>query len=102
MRGFTANEQEMTKYIIGTVSGLDRPMTPSAFGKFSQVCALKGIDTEDLAKERQQVLDCTQEDIRALAEHIDAVMKSGVLCVVGASAKLKENAELFERLVPLT
>ncbi len=102
VRGFTANEQEMTKYIIGTVSGLDRPMTPSAFGKFSQVCALKGIDTEDLAKERQQVLDCTQEDIRALAEHIDAVMKSGVLCVVGASAKLKENAELFERLVPLT
>ena len=46
-------------------------------------------------------MDCTQEDIQAVAAHLDAIMKSGVLCVVGASAKLKENAELFEHLEPL-
>ena len=101
VRSFTANEKEMTKYIIGTVSGLDRPMTPSAFGKFSQVCVLKEVADEEIIKERQQVLDCTQEDIQAVAAHLDAIMKSGVLCVVGASAKLKENAGLFEHLEPL-
>ncbi len=101
VRGFTAGETEMTKYIIGTISGLDRPMTPSVLGKFSQTCALKEITDEDLIRERQQVLSCSQEDIRALAAHIDAVMADGVLCVVGAAAKLKESEELFERLEPL-
>ena len=102
IRSLEADEKAMTKYVIGAVSGMDRPMTPSMLGKYSQACELIGITAEDLQRERQQVLDCTLEDIHGLGDYIEAFMKDNVLCVVGASAKLRENEKLFERLEPLT
>lgn len=101
IRNFEADERTMTKYVIGAVSTLDRPMTPSMFGRFSKNCALMGLDREDLARERAQVLDCTQETIRGLAPWLEA-LEDGTVCVVGSAAKLQENAELFDTIAPLT
>ena len=30
LRNFDVNERDMTKYIIGTISNIDQPMTPSS------------------------------------------------------------------------
>ncbi|MDO5475704.1 MAG: insulinase family protein [Eubacteriales bacterium] len=95
LRGFTADERTMTKYIIGAVSGLDQPMTPFIYGRYSLSAYLNGLTGEYLQRERDEVLDCTQESIRALAEYVDAVMENECLCVVGSDAKIRENAELF-------
>ena len=100
--GFEADEQEMTKYVIGAVSTMDRPMTPSMFGRFSKTCELTGITAEDLQRERQQVLSCTQEEIRRMSAYIEAFLDDGVLCVVGSAKKLKEEETLFDTLEPLT
>lgn len=100
--GFEADEQEMTKYVIGAVSTMDRPMTPSMFGRFSKACELTGITAEDLQRERQQVLSCTQEEIRGMSAYIEAFLDDGVLCVVGSAKKLKEEETLFDTLEPLT
>jgi Zn-dependent M16 (insulinase) family peptidase len=54
-----------------------------------------------LQKERDQVLDATPADIRALAAYLDAVMDYGCLCVVGSDAKLRENAGLFDEIQKL-
>ena len=102
IRGFEADEQEMTKYVIGAVSTMDRPMTPSMLGRFSKTCELTGITAEDLQRERQQVLSCTQEEIRGMSAYIEAFLDDGVLCVVGSAKKLKEEETLFDILEPLT
>ena len=91
----------MTKYIIGAVSAMDRPMTPSMYGRFSKLCALTGLTKEDLQRERQEVLDCTQEDVRKLGDYIEAFLEDGVLCVVGSAGKLRKEAERFDVLEPL-
>ena len=101
VHGFEADERTMTKYIIGAVSTMDRPMTPSMFGRFSKSCALIGLTGEDLLRERAQVLDCTQETIRSLASYLEA-LEDGPVCVIGSAGKLREEKELFQVLEPLT
>ncbi len=101
IRGFEADERTMTKYIIGAVSAMDRPMTPSMYGRFSKICALTGLTAEDLQRERQEVLDCTQEDVRGLGAYIEAFMEDGNLCVIGSAGKLREETERFDTLEPL-
>jgi Zn-dependent M16 (insulinase) family peptidase len=96
LRTFDADERTMTKYIIGAISGLDQPMTPFVYGRFSLTALLGGITDEMLQKERDQVLDATPADIRALADYLDAILSFDALCVVGSDAKLRENAELFK------
>ena len=96
LRTFDADERTMTKYIIGAISGLDQPMTPFVYGRFSLTALLGGITDEMLQKERDQVLDATPADIRALADYLDAILSFDALCVVGSDAKIRENAELFK------
>ena len=95
LRSFDADERTMTKYIIGAVSGLDQPMTPFVYGRYSLSSWLTGLTEEKLQKERDQVLDATPADIRALADYVDAFMADGAICVVGSDSKLRENSDLF-------
>jgi hypothetical protein len=66
LESFTADEREMTKYIIGTVSDMDAPLNPNAKGMRSMTAYMQGVELADIQKERNQVIDATQEDIRAL------------------------------------
>ena len=101
IRGFDADERTMTKYIIGAVSALDHPMSPAVYGKYSLAGYMTGFDEEKMKKERDQVLDCRPEDIRALAAHIEAFLKEDALCVVGNAEKLKAESDRFERMEKL-
>ena len=67
---FKADEREMTKYIIGTISDMDTPMNPSAKGARSMTAYLQGLDFADIQKERDQVIGATDEDIRGLKDLI--------------------------------
>lgn len=98
---FEASEREMKKYIIGTISGMDMPLTPQMKGRLAASFYLRGLTYEMRQKLRQEVLHTTVEDIRALAALVDAGMKQDVFCVVGNDGKLKEKAKLFSRLVPM-
>ena len=55
---------------------------------------------EDLAqKKRNQIIDCSVEDIRALAPLVRDVLADGYLCVVGGQTKIEENRDLFHRIL---
>ena len=95
IRSFAADEKTMTKYIIGAISDLDVPMTPATKGSRSLGAYLSNVDFEDIQKERDELLGCTQEDIRKLADYIDAVMAQDIICVVGNGQAIEENRDLF-------
>ena len=50
-------------------------------------------------KTRREVLTTGEAEIRALAELVDAGMKQNIYCVFGNEEKLKENSDLFSRLI---
>ena len=95
LRGFTADERMMTKYIIGAISDLDIPMNPSAKGSRSSSAYLTNQTYEEIQQERDELLACTQEDIRALADYMDAIMKAEAVCVVGNGQAIEDNKEMF-------
>lgn len=95
LRSFDADERTMTKYIIGAVSDMDVPMTPAVKGARSSSAYLTNLSLADLQKERDELLSCTQEDIRALAGFLDTIIGQEAVCVVGNSQSIEENRELF-------
>ena len=95
---FDADERELTKAVIGTMSGIDMPLTPRAKGAAAADCYLRGITQEDRQKTRDEILAVTAEDIRALAPVVRAAMAENAVCVFGGEAKLQENKDLFDHL----
>ena len=95
---FTADEHEMTKYIIGTISEMDTPMNPFAKGERSMTAYLQGLTFEELQKERDQVIGATDADIRNLRDLVASVLGEQNICVVGNEEKLKQEKTLFKEL----
>lgn len=101
LRNFTIDDRDMTKYIIGTFSDLDTPLTPSTRAMRSLNAYLTGVTLEDVQKERDQVLFADQDSIRELADLIDAVLAEQALCVIGNEDRLKEHADMFKEIKAL-
>ena len=101
LENFNCDDRDMLKYIIGTVSMLDTPLNPSAQGSRSLNAYLTGITLEQVQRERDQVLSCTQEDIRALAPLIASVLSDGYICAIGDEGKILEEKDLFGSIKPL-
>ena len=101
LKNFDADERDMTKYVIGTISGMDTPLNPSAKGMRSMMAYLTHVTQEDYQKERDEVLTATQAEIRALEPLIAAVLSDENICVIGNETVLEKEADLFFRLEDL-
>lgn len=101
IKSFSPDERDMTKYIIGTFSALDTPMNPEAKGSRSLSAYLEGITYEQIQKERNEILNAQPEDIRRLADLVEAVLKKDSICVIGNENMIKESAGLFENVEKL-
>lgn len=101
LRTFKADDREILKYIIGTISTKDRPRNPSAEGKISFHAYMTGLTYEDICKEREEILTLSVEKVRKLAPVLEAVLAQNVICTVGNADKIQENAELFTEIKDL-
>ena len=101
LRNFDVSERDMTKFIIGAVSGLDTPLTPSQEGTRSLSAYLSGVTEEMIQNERNAVIDATKEDIRTAADAVTAAMSDEIITVVGSEDAVKANKELFDSIEAL-
>ncbi len=101
LRQFTADEREMTKYIIGTLGGIDTPMNPEAKGNRSLNAYLKNISEEEIQRERDEILGATEEDIRGLADMMEAVLSDGNFCVIGNENNIRSEEDMFMEIKSL-
>ena len=85
----------MTKYVIGTISDVDTPLTPSLKGSRNLSAYLSGVTDEMIQREREEILDVTQEDIRNLADIVQAVLDTGALCVIGNDEQIMADRAMF-------
>ena len=98
VRNFTATDREMTKYIIGTFSSLDAPLSPQAKGSRSFESWLRGIDEDFYRNDRLGVLGTYQKDINALEDTVQAILDDGYLCVIGNSDCIEKDCEIFDEV----
>lgn len=101
VEAFDACERDMTKYIIGTISEMDTPLTPAAAGSRSMSAWLTCATEADYQKIRDEVLDASPADIRALADGIRELLADGSFCTIGNESKIEKEKELFDGTVNL-
>jgi len=96
IRKFTVSDRDMVKYIIGTIGEMDTPMNPSAKGMRSFGAYVSNVSYEDMQKERDEVINAKQEDIRKLADLIESVIKQNYFCVVGNAKQINDEKKMFD------
>ena len=74
------------------------PLTMEQKSERALIYSLCQVEYEKLQRERDQVLEATLEDIRALGKMFEAVMAKQALCVIGNKAKIMEEAGLFKEI----
>ena len=95
LKTFDVSDREMDKYIIGTLSKIDRPLTPSIKGTVAAEFCLKNVTLADRQKSRNEILSASQQDIRGLSKLIGDCMARNNLCVFGNEQVIKEHADIF-------
>lgn len=98
---FDADERDMNKFIIGTISEMDTPKNPSACGESGLSNYLCGITEEMLQRERNEVLNTTVEDIRRLAAPIRTVLSQQFICAVGNDEAIERDKTIFKEVKSL-
>ena len=98
LKNFDVSDREMDKYIIGTLSKIDKPLTPSIKGQVAADLCLKNITLADRQKSRDEILSARQEDIRALSKLVADCMNQNNLCVFGNEEILKQHKEIFSEI----
>ena len=98
LREFAVDEREMKKYVIGTMSQLDAPLTSSQKGERATNQYIRKISQTKIQEERNEILATKQADISKLAGLVEEAMKQNYLCVFGNEQKIKENQNLFNHV----
>ena len=99
IKDLNIDEREMRKYIIGTISNMDTPLSPFMKGDRATTHYISGITLEERQSERNQVLSTTVDDIRKYSDLLNEAMKENYLCVLGNEDKIKENEKQFNSCI---
>ena len=97
-KNFTANDREMTKSVIGAISEMDTPLTPAGEGMKGLSAYYSKVRHEDMQKEREEVLNTSDADIRGLVPLIEAVLSDNLICAVGNADLIEKDSEMFKEV----
>lgn len=89
----------MTRYIIGTIAGLDGPLTAQQKGNTAFSNYFTGRTVADQQSERDAVLSTKPEDIRHYGSTIKDLVARKVFCVYGNTDKIQAEKQLFNSLI---
>lgn len=96
---FEGSDADMNKYIIGTMSGIDTPMTPGMKGSYSTGNYFRNVTDEMIQKEREEILSCSVADVKAASDVIKLAMDKNYLCVLGDEGKIKSEKDIFGTII---
>ena len=101
IENFQASEREMRKYIIGTISGMDTPMSAADRSGREFASYMAQVKFETLVNERKAVLTTTVEKIRSLAPKFKKALDKNYICVVGGKTAITRDQEILKEVKEL-
>ena len=99
---FEADDKEMVRFIIGTISRIDRPLTPSQKGNVAVQNYFQKMTKADQQKDREAILATTVEDVKSLKKMVEDILAQNAFCVYGNEEKIQSQKDVFKELVKLT
>lgn len=95
VESLSLSEGEVTKYVIGTIAAMDIPYTPASILGTAMSRFFTGVTAEEWQKVRDDILRVTNDDLKALAPMLDAVIKQGYRTALATETAAKECSDLF-------
>lgn len=100
VKNFEVSDRDMLKFIIGTVGTLDTPLPASGLSALSYTVVITESSEDVIRKNREQVLNCNQESIRALAPLVQSCLDDDYMVVIGNEEQIKSHADMFDEILP--
>lgn len=101
LKDFKVSKDEMDKFIIGTLSDVDKPRTKDEKGFISDKRYFEGITEEMILNERKDILSTTQKDIQCFSSLINEILRQDQICIVGNKEKIEVKKDIFQNIQPL-
>ncbi len=101
LQNLQIDEKSMSRYIIGTIASMDKPLTPSQKGSQAVKYYLEKTPHSRLQQERDAVLSTTPEDMRPMEAMLKEILAQKAICVYGNEQKLQTHQNIFSKLVPV-
>lgn len=83
LREFCRGEEELEKYIIGTMTELEPLQTTFAWMEGCDSDYFRGITPKDRKEERKEMLSLTKEKLLSYADVLEQIAEKEAVCVVG-------------------
>ena len=99
LKSFEADDKTMTRYIIGTISGMDRPLTASAKGDQAFQYFFNKRTEQAMQADRSAIIGTKAADIKTFSKMMQDVLDKNIYCVYGNAEKLNAEKTLFKELV---
>lgn len=96
IKNLDLSKRELEKYIIGTISSKDVPLSASVKGEIADNFYFSRVTPEDIQKERNEILGTTVAEIKSYAEMILKVLDKNTICVLGSEEAINDEKELFK------
>ena len=93
------SNRELDKYVIGTISGMDTPLTNTMRLDQAAIQYLKNLPDSTRQRIRDEVLHVTNADLQALGKVVEDMLSDGLLCVVGGKQPIEANREIFTSII---
>lgn len=92
------SEDDMLTLKIGAVSMTDRPLTPIQEGSFAVERYFKGISSDKLNEEREEILETKLSDLKIFSKAIKEGLAQNIYNVFGSKATLTTDEKIFDSI----
>ena len=87
------SDEELTGFIIGTISNTDPLMPPLVKVAVADSYHLQGITYEDRVEARKGILSTTNQDLQRIGEFLEKAIDDASLCLVGSKESIDKSGE---------
>lgn len=99
IKSLDIDNNELNKYILGTMQDIDAPKLPEAQGQSAVINYLVHSSDERRQKLRDEILNTTADDIKSAGEMVENAINKGLIVVVGDANNIEKNKVLFDEIL---
>ncbi|WKY45640.1 insulinase family protein [Eubacteriaceae bacterium ES2] len=95
LKNLQLSQRELEKYIIGSISNKDVPISVFVKGEVADNFYFSNISQEQQQKERDEILGADLDDLKAFALMLEKILDQNIICVLGSEEAIKKDSDLF-------
>ena len=101
VKNLSLTEDELNKYVIGTMRPLEQPKSEESKGLAALRRLKNEVSREDLVQLKEEILATEVDDLAKLAKDIQNVLAEDTIVVIGNKAQIDAEADLFDEIFTL-